>query len=170
MNLFKGFMKKIIATALLALPLLLTSCAPKLGGKDYSMNEVGTNSVTLRGSIIALEVVNLNAKQPNEPGIGAAVGAVTGAVTGNVVSNHGAFTTLAGGLLGGAAGHFAEQALTNQEGFNYTVQLDNGQIQNIVQGAEPRLSVGQRVLVVVNDRGSRGQGPRTRVVPDNTAH
>ena len=163
-------MKKIIAAGLLALPLLLTSCAPKLGGKDYSMTEVGTNSTTLRGSVIAIEVVNLNAKQPNEPGVGALAGGVLGGVGGNVISNHGPFTTVAGALLGAAAGHFAEQGLTNQEGFNYTVQLDNGQVQNVVQGAEPKLSVGQRVLLVVNDRGSRGQGPRTRVVPDNSGH
>ena len=163
-------MKKIIATAMLALPLLLTSCAPKLGGSDYSMADIGTNSASLRGSIIAVRVVNLVAKQPNEPGVGALAGAATGAVAGNVLSNHGPFTTVAGGLLGGVAGHFAEQALTNQEGFEYTVQLDNGQIQTIAQGADPKMAVGQRVIVVLNNKGVGGQAARSRVVPDNSAH
>ncbi len=163
-------MKKIIAVTLLALPLLLTSCAPKLGGNDYAAADIGTNSASLRGSIIAVRVVNLIAKQPNEPGIGAVAGAVAGGVTGNVISNHGPFTTVAGGLLGAAAGHFAEQALTNQEGFEYTVQLDNGQIQTIAQGADPKMAVGQRVIVILNNKGVGGQAARSRVVPDTSAH
>ncbi len=161
--------KKILLIAMATLPLFLTNCAPKLGGSDYSMADVGANSASLRGSIVALRVININASQPNQPGVGAAVGAASGAVIGNVVSNHGPFTTLAGGLLGGVGGHFAEQALTSQEGIEYTVQLDNGEVSTIAQGAEPRMSVGQRVIVVLNNKGVNGQGARSRVIPDNSA-
>jgi outer membrane lipoprotein SlyB len=164
-----GFMKKIIAAAVLALPLFLTSCAPKLGGSDYSIADVGANSTSLRGSIVSIRVININATEANKPGVGAVAGGLAGGVAGHVVSNRGPFTTVAGGLLGAAAGHFAEQALTNQEGFEYTVQLDNGDVKTIAQGAEPRMSVGQRVLVVLNNKGA-GQGARSRVVPDNSAH
>ncbi len=165
-----GFMKKIIAAAVLLLPLFLTSCAPKLGGSDYSIADVGANSTSLRGSIISIRVINLVATDSNKPGVGALAGGVAGGVTGHVISNGGPFTTMAGGLLGAAAGHFAEQGLTNQEGFEYTVQLDNGEIKTIAQGAEPRMAVGQRVIVVLNNKGVAGQQARSRVVPDNSAH
>lgn len=163
-------MKQIFAVAMLALPLMLTSCAPKLGGSDYSIADVGANSTRLRGSITSIRVVNLVATDANKPGIGAVAGGVAGGVTGHVVSNGGPFTTMAGGLLGAAAGHFAEQALTNQEGFEYTVQLDNGEVKTIAQGAEPRMAVGQRVIVVLNNKGTMGQQARSRVVPDNSGH
>lgn len=161
-------MQKIFFIALTSVPLLLTSCAPKVGGNDYSMADLGTNSRSLHGTIASVRVININASQPNEPGVGAAAGAVTGAVAGNVVSNHGAFTTVAGGLLGGIAGHFAEQALTSQQGYEYTVSLDNGETKVIAQGAEPKLSVGQRVVVVLNDKVGPGQAKqaRSRVIPE----
>jgi outer membrane lipoprotein SlyB len=163
-------MKKFFLVALATLPLFMTGCAPKLGGSDYSMADVGTNSTSLRGSIVSVRVINLVATDANKPGLGAAAGAIAGGTTGYVVSNRGPFTTVAGGLLGAAAGHFAEQALTNQEGFEYTVQLDNGEVKTIAQGAEPRMAVGQRVLVVLNNKGVGGQQARSRVVPDNSAH
>ncbi|MEI7493848.1 MAG: hypothetical protein WCJ92_04550 [Alphaproteobacteria bacterium] len=162
-------MKKIFLIAFATLPLFLTSCAPKLGGSDYSMADVGTNSTSLRGSIVAVRVININASQPNTPGVGAAAGALAGGATGYVVSNGGIFTSVAGGLLGAAAGHFAEQGLTNQEGFEYTVDLDNGEVKTIAQGADPKMSVGQRVIVILNNKGAAGQA-RSRVIPDNSAH
>ena len=163
-------MKKVFLLVLATLPLFMTGCAPKLGGSDYSMADVGANSASLRGSIISIRVVNLVATDANKPGIGAGIGAIAGGTTGYVVSNGGPFTSVAGGLLGGVAGHFAEQALTNQEGYEYTVQLDNGGVQTVAQGADPKMSVGQRVIVVLNNKGVGGQQARSRVSPDNSAH
>jgi outer membrane lipoprotein SlyB len=159
-------MKKIIGIALLSFPLLLTSCAPKLGGNDYSMPDIGTNSVSLRGQIASVRVVNLVAKQPNEVSLGAVGGGVVGAGVGNAISNGGIFTTLLGGMLGATAGHLTEQQLVNQEGFEYTVDLENGETKIIAQGAEPRMVVGQKVIVILNDKGVNGQAARSRVVPD----
>lgn len=165
-------MKKVLLVALTALPLSLTNCAPKLGGSDYAMADVGANSTSLKGSIISMRVININASQPNQPGVGAGVGAVSGAVLGSTIGKGkgSVVSAVAGGLLGGVGGHFAEQALTSQEGFEYTVQLDNGEVKTIAQGAEPRMSVGQRVIVVLNNKGTMGQAARSRVIPDNSAH
>lgn len=163
-------MKKIFLIAAATLPLFLTNCAPKLGGSDYSTADVGTNSVSLRGTITSIRAININASQPNQPGIGAGVGAISGAVLGSTIGQGkgSLVSTVIGGLAGGAAGHFIEQGATSQEGFEYTVDLDNGQIQTIAQGAEPRMSVGQRVIVILNNKGVNGQGARSRVVPDNS--
>ena len=68
-------MKKVFLVALATLPLMMTSCAPKLGGSDYSMADVGANSTSLRGSIVSVRVINLVATDANKPGIGAGIGA-----------------------------------------------------------------------------------------------
>lgn len=165
-------MKKALLLAVATLPLFLTNCAPKLGGNDYSMADVGANSLSLRGTIVAMRAININASQPNQPGVGAAVGAVSGAALGSTIGQGkgSLISTVIGGLAGGAAGHFIEQGATSQEGFEYTVELENGQIQTIAQGAEPRMSVGQKVIVVLNNKGVSGQGARSRVIPDTSGY
>lgn len=165
-------MKKILSVVLLTLPLFLTNCAPKLGGSDYSLADVGANSTGLRGTIAAVRVINIVATDNNQPGAGSVIGGVSGALLGSQIGGgRGRVVSgVLGGLAGGVAGHLAEQALTNQEGFEYTVNLDNGEVKVIAQGAEPRMSVGQRVLVVVNEKGVKGQKARSRVIPDNSSH
>jgi outer membrane lipoprotein SlyB len=54
------------------------------------------------------------------------------------------------------------QKLTDQEGMEYQVQLDRGDLVTMRQGADPMFRAGQRVMVV--DSG-RGQG---RVIADNS--
>jgi len=51
-----------------------------------------------------------------------------------------------------------------QEGTEYQIKLDNGSTITIAQGIEPRLAVGQRVLVIESNRS------RSRMVPDNTGY
>lgn len=163
-------MRKILAALLLSAAVVLPGCAPKLGGSDYSLADVGANSSGVRGTIAGVRIININATDNNQPGVGAAVGGVSGALLGSQIGGgRGQIVTgVLGGLAGGVAGHMAEQALTNQEGFEYTVDMDNGEVKVIAQGAEPRMSVGQRVVVVMNDKGIRGQKARSRVIPDNS--
>ena len=68
-----------------------------------------------------------------------------------------------GGLAAGVAGHYIEKALTEQDGWEYTVKLDDGRTVSIVQGAEPPLNVGQRVRVVKSQGKTKSQ--RSRVLP-----
>lgn len=163
-------MRKILAVVLLGSALVLPGCAPKLGGSDYSLADVGANSSGMRGTIAGVRVININATDNNQPGAGAAVGGISGALLGSQIGKGKGqvVSGVLGGLAGGVAGHLAEQALTNQEGFEYTVDMDNGEVKVIAQGAEPRMSVGQRVIVVVNDKGVKGQKARSRVIPDNS--
>lgn len=163
-------MCKILAVSLVAVAMILPGCAPKLGGSDYSLSDVGANSSGLRGTVAAVRIININATDNNQPGAGAALGGVGGALLGSQIGGgRGQVVTgVLGAVAGGVAGHLAEQALTNQEGFEYTVDMDNGEVKVIAQGAEPRMSVGQRVIVVVNDKGVKGQKARSRVIPDSS--
>ncbi len=160
----------------------LTGCAPKIGGSDYSVAGSGEISDTKRGIIIGKRIVNINAKDPehqNDPGAGVLAGGVGGAVAGSNIGNgNGAVAATAIGAIAGAiAGHFVEQKLTEQQGFEYQVELDNGQILTLAQGADLDMPVGQRVLVITPiksgntttiNMGGRTNTSRARIVPDNT--
>ena len=68
--------------------------------------------------------------------------------------------TVLGGLVGLTAGHFAEQGMTSASGFEYTIQLDSGNMISITQGDESPIPVDTTVKVI--DSGGRG---RSRIVP-----
>lgn len=141
----------------------LSACAPRIGGSDYNVRGVGEVSTTQRGTILSKRVVNIEA---NNTHLGTLGGAAAGGLLGSAIGKGGGARIATGaGILGGAvAGHFAERALTNQEGFEYQVQLDSGEVKTIAQGAEPNLGIGQRVLVISSARD------RGRIIADTTAY
>lgn len=155
---------KILLSAACIAALITTGCAPKLGGSDYSVANVGDISNSWPGIVISKRVVQINASDPSEPGVGAIAGAGAGSLVGSTIGQ-GKGSVLgiaAGGLAGAFGGHFAEQAMTHQEGFEYRVRMeDTGAIKTIAQGAEPNIAVGAPVYIVENTR-TLG---RSRIVP-----
>lgn len=152
----------VLATSLITTSLLISGCAPKLGGHDYNVKGVGEVSKTLKGVIIGARSVMINAHNNSQMGAGAAIGGISGALLGSQIGGGRGqiLTGVLGGLLGGGAGHLAEGHLQNQEGMEYQVQLHNGEVITLSQGAEPKMSVGQRILVIESNRD------RSRIVPD----
>ncbi len=55
-------------------------------------------------------------------------------------------------ILGGVAGAYAQKELSKQEAFEYTIQLDNGQLKTVVQGLDVNLHNGQRVILLYKFR------------------
>ncbi|MBX9745214.1 MAG: glycine zipper 2TM domain-containing protein [Chlamydiales bacterium] len=158
-------MSRFLVASLLTTTIFLSACAPRLGGNDYSVSNAGDLGEILPGTIVGRKVVKIagrDAGKENTPGVGALIGGGTGALLGSQIGGgRGRYATGAvGGLLGGIAGHYAEKALTEQEGFEYQIRLDSGKSVSIVQGAEPNLGVGQRVNVLVSTSGKR-----SRVLP-----
>jgi len=153
----------------LSLACLLTSgCAPKLGANDYGVSAVGDFSENHLGTLISKRVVRISGKETgddNTPGLGAIAGAGAGALAGSQIGYGKGQVAggVLGGLVAGVAGHYIEKALTEQDGFEYTVKLDDGRTVSIVQGAEPALNVGQRVRVVKSQGKTKSQ--RSRVLP-----
>lgn len=167
MKFIVNFYKKITIKLLLitsCLALALSACAPNLGGNDYDASGVGEISKTLKGVIVASRIVKLRPDDAHKPGTGAAAGVITGALLGSTLGG-GSKTPLVtgaiGGLLGGAAGHAIGNKITEQNGMEYHIKLENGEIITLAQGLEPKLSVGQKVLVIKSERN------RSRVVPDS---
>lgn len=98
----------------------------------------------------------------NEGNLGTVLGAAGGGIAGAQIGG-GAGTHIIGGVAGAAigalAGRGAEKAITKQSGMEYVVRLENGQLQTIVQGAQPPIMPGQKVFVQLYGPG------RSRVIP-----
>lgn len=157
-------MKTLLLSTAIILPVMLGGCARDISSTTYSDATVGEASQTFRGTIVTMRKVNVGPEKLEDNVAGGLAGGVLGGVVGNQFGKGGGKTaaTAVGAIGGAVAGAFAEKALKSQDGFEYTVQLDNGDMRTIVQGTEHAMSVGQRVLIIV------GQKNRSRVVPDTS--
>lgn len=164
-------MKKFLFTALCATALFNTGCAPKLGGSDYNVADVGDVAISTPGIIVGKRVIQIHA---DNSGAGAGMGAVGGALLGSTIGGgRGSIVTAGlGGLAGGVAGHFAESALTHQEGFEYNVRVEKtGEVITVSQGAEPNIPVGAPVYIIESKRSDsaqtihEGKKRRARIIP-----
>ncbi len=146
----------------------LNGCATNMAGtmqssgNAYSTAQAGVMQTVQIGTILALVPVKI---AENGGGMGTATGAVAGGLLGNNIG-HGAGSLLGaigGAALGGLAGHAIEGAVSTQNGFQITVQLDNPahQVVAITQAADIQLHVGEKVQVV------GGYGTQARVQPLN---
>ncbi len=154
-------MKKLTCFTAVA-AVLLSGCAPKLGGNDYAVSGAGEISQTHKGVILSMRKVNFEGTSNAQTG-GAVAGGVAGAALGSAAGGgRGSLVTMAlGGVAGALAGNAIGKAASEQDGLEYTVKLSDGSTITLAQGIEPLLRVGQNVLVIRSDRG------RSRIVADN---
>jgi len=110
--------------ALLLTAALLAACTNPNQNR-YGFQDVGHASEVMFGTLISSRPVDITGQNT---GVGTAVGATGGAIAGAGVGNGrgqlGAM--LAGALIAGIAGHFAEQAISDHTGIEYVVTLRNG--------------------------------------------
>lgn len=149
------------APAALAIAAALAGCQPTIAPDSYAAASVGQAQRTVRGTVLASRLVAI---EGSRSGVGAGAGAIAGgagasAIGGGTRANIAA--GVGGAVLGGIVGALAEDAVTRQQGAEYIVQTEGGALVTIVQGAEPPLATGQRVLVIY--------GARARVIADPTA-
>ena len=157
-------MKSFVPVLTIAL-LLMPGCARRISQNYYSAASVGEAAHTYKGTIISarrVEVGEAERLQDNTTGL--AVGGIAGGVAGSQIgSGSGSVLAAAGGaILGGLAGSYAQDELSRQAAVEYSVQLTNGQIMTVVQGADEVYQAGQAVLVIVSKKG------RSRIVPDQS--
>ena len=154
-----------IAVVLLSSVVLLSGCGRQISSNVYKAGAVGETSFTYQGVIVNARHVQVSEGEKlsdNTAGIG--MGALAGGLLGTQIGGGtGQIAATAGGaILGGIAGAYAEKALSDQTGMEYTVQLTNGQMLTVVQGPDPIYQAGQRVMVISSNDG------RSRIVPDNS--
>lgn len=159
-------MKKIFLIPVLCSSIfILEGCAPRIGGSNYSVRGSGEMSDTYRGVVVSARPITISAKtaeHENDPGAGALAGGLAGGYAASQIGKgHGSLIAGGVGALAGAiGGHFIEKGLTDQEGVEYQVRLEDGRLTTIAQGAEPVIRVGQRVLVIKSNKD------RGRIIPE----
>jgi outer membrane lipoprotein SlyB len=157
-----GFIFKSQMIITLSTALLLNGCARNISPHAYSDTTVGEATRTFRGTIVSVRTVQVGPEQLENNLVGAGIGGVAGGLLGNQLGKgKGNIATTAGGaILGALAGSYAEKELKTQDAFEYVVELQNGEMRTVVQGMDVRFNPGQRVLLMVAQRG------RSRIVAD----
>lgn len=153
--------------------LVLSGCVHQTSPNVYDPYAAGQAAYTQMGVVRASRPVTVQNDRPGGTGIGAALGGFAGAVAGSQIGpsryrHHGhshRYTsaasvagTIGGALVGGLLGAAIERDVTRQTATEYVVQMDDGSLVTIVQGAAP-LAPGQRVFVQMPEYG------RARIVP-----
>lgn len=153
----------LVLVSLSLTSLLLSGCARQISPNAYTEAHVGETSRTYRCTIVSVRAVTVGAGERLEDNTtGMLVGAGAGGLAGSAVGGgHGNTAAIIGGaLVGGILGTMAEKELKTQDGIEYVVELENGKLRTVVQGA-PALGVGQNALLIIGEKG------RSRLVADN---
>lgn len=148
----------VLAAALLSLA--VTACGPQHTGETYSRGDMQRGGAVLAGRIIAVDDVPVSGAGS---GIGTVGGGVAGATIGSALAHGRTGSILAGvggAIIGAIAGNAIEQGITRGQGTRFVVQLDNGQVINVVQTNEANLQTGDRVTVLEG-------GGKTRLAREN---
>jgi outer membrane lipoprotein SlyB len=147
--------KRWIGLALAASALAAAAgCATYDRAQDYSVREErGIQSVSY-GTVQSVRPVRIDEN-------GAPVGTIAGAAVGGILGSqvgHGAgrgVGAVLGAVGGGLAGNAIEHSVTQHEGEEIVVRLDNGSTIAVVQGGSQNLRPGDRVQVLNGGRGAR---------------
>lgn len=152
-------MKRFLTLTLAVLSLTLAGCASSLGGGTYSRGEArGEMSVRI-GTVVSVRDVKIEGSGMGGAVTGAALGGLAGAGLHDGGKTGAALTIL--GVVGGAMlGDKVGKSVTQADGLEVTVRMDNGTLSAIVQERDAQLSLkpGDKVRIV-------GSGRNTRVGP-----
>jgi len=139
--------------SIFAVVALLSGCASSKSGEVYTRAEARQVMTVQLGVVEFVKEVQV---EGSKSGIGAAAGGIIGGVAGSTIGG-GKGSTLAalGGAIGGAViGHVAEGKITDFNGLEITVKLDNGDVMAVVQENDVPFAVGDRVRVLTTRNGT----------------
>lgn len=138
----------------IAAALLLVGCATSNSGGVYSREQTRQVQAVKMGVIESVRTVKI---EGTGSGIGAATGAVVGGVAGSTMGGGKGkiLTTVIGAVAGGLAGSAVEEKVTEKDGLELTVKLDNGTMVAIVQEADEEFHPGDRVRLLESDGMTR---------------
>lgn len=152
-----------IAIALLsAAAVALGGCASNISPQTYSVGAVGQINRSISGTVISAREVGV----AGTVGMGGAAGTAAGAVIGSGAGGNNArgniVGAIGGAVVGGLAGAAIEANATKQQGIEYVVETENGNLMTIVQGTDTVFSQGQKVLVLYGSPSRLIADPRSR--------
>ncbi len=150
-------MNKRAAVFLATVVLALSGCMSDLTGTTYSRQEARQMQVVKFGTIAEVRLVKL---EGTESGVGTLAGGAAGGIAAgsNVGSGSGsAVAAIAGAVAGGVLGNMAEKKLTEKQGVELTVRLEDGTYVSVVQQADANapFTPGDRVKILSQGSASR---------------
>ncbi|MDR3031257.1 MAG: glycine zipper 2TM domain-containing protein [Holosporales bacterium] len=153
-------MYKFVSLCLVVVSVIIVGCSNDFSGDKYTSANAGETQKTVRGTVLSLRKVEINPDGVGSLGAGALLGGVGGGLLGSAFGKGGGkiLTTAAGAISGAVAGNAIQNRA--QEGIEYTVKLESGEVITLAQGLTPMISVGQQVFVVNSEKG------RSRIVPE----
>ena len=137
--------------------LLLCGCAKNISPQSYSVGSVGQVNRTIAGKVISVREVDITGSTGTGGGAGAALGAIGGSSIGGTGRDN-LVGAISGAVIGGLIGSAIEGNGTKQQGIEYVVETENGNLMTVVQGLTPVFRAGQKVLVLY--------GSPSRVIAD----
>ncbi|MHB1229768.1 MAG: outer membrane lipoprotein [Halothiobacillus sp.] len=148
------FLRLMLLSVLGVVSVLLGGCVTPLSSDVYGRNAAMQMQTVQYGTIESLRGVQIAGAQSPLGMIG---GAVVGGLLGNSVGGGRGrdLATVGGVIAGGVAGSAIQEGVTQQNGVEIIVRLDNGRTVSIVQAVGAQMfSLGQRVQVVTASDGT----------------
>lgn len=146
---------KLAAGALAAFTMALAGCANSYGPGTASPSSVGQASTVYTGYVQSVREVTIRSDRSL---IGTATGAVLGGLAGSELGGGDKAQTagaIGGAVIGGIAGNEAGKAVGTRRGYAYTIRFDNGEVREIVQGADIYIQPGTPVNAIAGADGWR---------------
>ena len=144
---------KVMAGALAALTLALAGCANNPGVGTTSTQSLGQASTVYQGTVTSVRAVTI---KPDRSLIGSATGAVLGGLAGSELGGGDKAQTagaIGGAVIGGVAGNAAGKGLGTKQGYAYIVRFNNGEVKEIIQGADIYITPSTQVDIIAGADG-----------------
>jgi outer membrane lipoprotein SlyB len=142
--------------------IVLGGCASNISPQTYSVGSVGQVNRTVSGTVISAREVDVAGTTGIGGGAGTATGAVVGSSAGGNNTRGNIVGAIGGAVIGGLAGAAIEANVTKQNGVEYVVETESGNLMTIVQGSYPLFLAGQKVLVLYGSPSRLIADPRTK--------
>jgi len=146
-------MTRPIPLLLFALALSVGGCSLPSRGDVYSRDETRTAWDVRYGEVVDVDEVTIEGRRS---ALGRVGGGLVGHEAGRTVGR-GAGSRVAGAVgavAGAVAGEAIEESVTREQGLQITVRLDDGRTLSVVQAADQRFSVGEKVKVYSRHDGA----------------
>lgn len=137
--------------------LFITGCTQNINPDTYSVGGTGKVNSTRAGVVVGVRTVSVEGTNTTGKTAGALAGGVAGSTIGGSTRAN-ILGAIGGALIGGIAGGATEKAITSQEGVEYIVQTDSGDMVTLTQGPNPSFKKGDRVLILY--------GSKARIIAD----
>ncbi len=141
--------------SLLTVCLFASGCATDISSNSYSDAHVGEAARSYRGVVVKVRTVKVGPDQLEKSKAGTMVGGASGAAIG---SQFGSGTgklimTGVGAVAGAIGGAYAEKSMKSQNALEITIELKNGDMRTVVQGADVNFSTGEAIMLMTYKKG-----------------